>query len=464
MQSVRYFLYCLYALIFALFALALLKYPGEGYIYALFSLASNTLLYFGFRKNAIFFDTFIGILFWLGFWLKLSFRVAFMEGRFYEATGKFDGTGAAFDLALLVASCGILGLLAVSHIRERLFFVYPEKMSGTSQQGLLNLYQRHRKSVLSGFILLIATIAATNMYFGIYQRGEIPKTVLPYGIGGVYSWLLLFGLASCSALILHFEITLRRNISYFVISLSLIENFISNVSLLSSGMLLNSSAIAYGLFKNLKLNFIQSGFRFWAASFIIFLILFGSSVVLVNYLRAGSADILTVKNEISVLVLDRWVGIEGVMAVTSSPEQGWKLWNEAWKEKYSNNSTSFYDLNLITSPYRDTDMTKHHYVSLPGILAFCFYPGSFLFLFTCMFLLGAIATAVEIAVFKLGGENIILCALLAQVVAYRYAHFGYVPGQSYLLFGAVFLNLFIIYFSNKFLLYWSKRSAELGAP
>ena len=102
-------------------------------------------------------------------------------------------------------------------------------------------------------------------------------------------------------------------------------------------------------------------------------------------------------------------------------------------------------------------MTKHHYISLPGILAFCFYPGSFPFLFMCMFLLGALAAAIEISVFKLGGGNVILCALLAQVVASRFAHFGYAPSRSYLLFGSLYLNLFIIYFSNEFLLHWNKR-------
>jgi hypothetical protein len=148
------------------------------------------------------------------------------------------------------------------------------------------------------------------------------------------------------------------------------------------------------------------------------------------------------------------------MAASSYPKQGWELWRDAWKELYSSNVTSFYDMNIITSPYREVDMTKYHYVSLPGIVAFCFYPGSFLFLFICMFVLGGLAAATEWCVFKLGGGNLILCALLAQVVAYRYAHFGYAPAQSYLLFGALLLNVFVIHYSNKFLLHFNKRPLE----
>jgi hypothetical protein len=77
-----------------------------------------------------------------------------------------------------------------------------------------------------------------------------------------------------------------------------------------------------------------------------------------------------------------------------------------------------------------------------------------------MFMVGVVAAAIEISVFRLGGKNIVLCALLAQVVVSRYAHFGYVPAQSYLLFGALYLNLLIIYFSDKSLLRWYKRKAQ----
>jgi hypothetical protein len=452
--------YIFYAFIGALSVWAFLKYPGQGYIYVLFTVLSTTLLYVGFRKGAIFFDAFIGVFFWLGFWLKLTVRVAFMDGQFHEPVGHFDGSGAAFDRALLVTSCGFFGLLAASFIREKYVFAYPEKLTKVPQEGLIQAYQNHRKVVLLGFVVLFVTVAVTNFYFGIYQRGTIPRTILPYGLGGIYSWLLLFGLASMSALILHFEFTLNKKTSYPVAILSLLEGFLTNVSLLSRGMILNASALGYGVFRSLKLYSIESNFRFFAVSFLIFILLFGSSIILVQHIRSEKdINLLKIARGTKVLFLDRWVGIEGVMAVSSYPEQGWDLWSEAWKETLSN-KMSFYDTNLITSPYKDIDMTKYHYISLPGILAFCFYPGSFPFLFWCMFVLGAIAAAIEISVFKLGGGNIILCALLAQVVAYRFAHFGYAPSRSYLLFGSLYLNLFIIYFSNAFLLYWNKQKAK----
>jgi len=97
--------FCLAVCVLSFFTVV--NYPGYAIVYAIFTLALNALFIFGFTKDRIFFDTFIGIFFWLGFWLKFSVRMAFMDGKFQEPVGNFNGTAAAFDSALLVTSCGI---------------------------------------------------------------------------------------------------------------------------------------------------------------------------------------------------------------------------------------------------------------------------------------------------------------------------------------------------------------------
>ena len=42
-----------------------------------FTVVANALLFNRFRRRALYFDTFIGLFLWLGFWLKLSVRIAF---------------------------------------------------------------------------------------------------------------------------------------------------------------------------------------------------------------------------------------------------------------------------------------------------------------------------------------------------------------------------------------------------
>lgn len=464
-------LFLFWGMVIALFIMASVTYAGQWYVYLLFSVISNLLLYFGFRSKAIFFDTFIGIFFWLGFWLKLTIRVAFSGGVFHEAVGYFDGSGIAFDKALLVTSCGLSGFLLISFLREKLFFHYPRKIEGIQQKGLFELYRHYRKTIWILFVVLFVFFGVTNAYLGIYQRGSITRAILPFGFNGVYKWLLLFGLASISALILRFEFEISKKTSFVVILLSLLESFVSNVSLLSRGMILNSSALLYGVFTSLRTYSFRFSIRSLLAAVLVFSTLFIGSVYAVNYLRAeiyldyvnasdGELRLQETHAMTTPLFIDRWVGIEGVMAVSSYPKLGWDIWSAAWKETYNENETSFFDNNLIESAYVNTDKSKHHFISLPGAIAFFFYPGSFSFLFLGMFLLGGVAACIEYATYRLGGMNVILCALLAQVVAFRYASFGYVPKQSYLLFGTIFLNLIIIYLANRLLTVYYKRNAS----
>ena len=458
----------LFLLLSAFFFLAAMsEYKGEYYVYILFTLLSYGLLYFGFRQNAIFFDAFISVFFWLGFWLKLTIRVAFVDGNFHEPVGMFDGSGDAFDRGLLVASCGFLGLILASYIREKYIFLYPKEIAKITQVGLFDFYYKYRGFVLSGFVLLAIFVAVSNIYLGIYQKGVIPSTYLPYGLNGVYKWLLLFGLASISAVILRFEMALNKKALFLGAALGLMESFLSSVSLLSRGMVLNVSALVYGVLRSVGSSRREIGSKFVVTILVLLVLLFGFSVVAVNYVRAvnyGANEVAvweTDRNDTAVLFLDRWVGIEGVLAVSSYSGLGEKLWKKAWAEKYSENETTFYDNVIITSPYKNLDKSKHHFVSMPGVLAFFFYPGSYVVLFMCMFFLGIAASLIEKLVFYLGGKNVILCSLLGQIVAYRFANSGYVPAQSYLLFGSLVLNVVMIYGVSKVLDFYSTQKESI---
>ena len=507
-------LYLFYSSIVVLFFISLLKYQGKFYIYIVFSIISNVLLYFGFRKKALYFDLYIAVFCWLGFWLKLTVKVVFVDGSFHEPVGNFSGSGDAFDHALSVTSCGLLAIILASYVRESLLFNYPSGGGDFTQHGLLIFYQSHRRLVLFSLIILILVVSLSNIYLGIYQRGMVPRTILPLGLNGVYKWLLLFGLASITAIIMLLEVELKNKASVFMAFLCVLEGFLSNISLLSRGMILNTGSLIYGYFRSMHNKSIKTTNYYKAILLLAFAALFGCSVILANYVRNGimlsslkyNTDFvqktaksieqtITVSNNNSSalinntssvkkpiepieqtidvsnnnssgligkinfsktsfrwagqdalpLFLDRWVGIEGVMAVTSYSGLGWTLWKEAWREKLDRNSLSFYDSTFIASPYKTMDTSINYYISLPGLLAFCYYPGSLWFLFISMFLISFMGSTIEILIFKFGGQNLILCSLLSQAVAYRFSSFGYVPSQSYLYFGAILASLFLIY-------------------
>ncbi len=265
--------------------------------------------------------------------------------------------------------------------------------------------------------------------------------------------------------------------------------------MLSRGMILNGGALMLGVEDNAKKRSANPNVRYKLIMLIIFGVVFVLSVFTVNQIRRDlyyyvdsrqgvipvsmsfrsgsfqsnsflseaflqqsflSRPVVQAVTGIKGLLIDRWVGMEGIMAVSSYHDLGWNLWKKAWQERYSHYGTSMYDLTLIRSQYLDVDLTKYHYIGLPGIVAFFYYPGSFSFLFCSMLLLGFLAAGIEISICKLSGTNIILCALFGQVLASRYAHFGYVPYQSYLLFGAIYFNVLALFFLDKILLYRNK--------
>ena len=433
---------------------ALDKYVGESYIFIWFTITSNVLLYFGFRKNAIFFDTFIGLFLWLGFWLKTTIRIIFLDSKFVEGIDNLIIPTKTFDEALFVSGIAFLSLIIASYLRERFLFKYPKEIK-KEESGLFLFYKNNRNKILICYAFLFIFIGFSNSYLGIYQRGEIVETILPYGLNSIYKWLLLFGLSSFSTLILKYEFDLERKTVYLVPFLTLLETCTTNISLLSRGMILNSSSLGLGMIKQLQVSSIKTSKKFWFIMIVLFITLFLISVISVNNIRENkiNASVNASVNNIKILFLDRWVGIEGMIAV-SNKEGGWELLKEAISEKYDDNKMSFYDATFITSAYKNTNMNLNHYVTLPGFIAFFYYSSSIWFLCIVLIILSLLASIIELFAYKLSANNMIFVALIGQVIAYRYSHFGYVPSQSYLLFGSIILNIFIFYILNKVFFWW----------
>lgn len=503
-------------------------YTGDASILIAFTVIANFMLLYGLRRNAIFLDTFLGISLWLGFWLKFVVKLHFENAYFFEVRGDVS----QFDRALLVSLVGMAAVIFASWIRERFVFSY-SRSNQIHESYLYELYIKYRRLILTAFVFLIVTISLSNLVFGIYQRGEIPKIQLPFIFSGTMTWLVMFGMASIGAMIWHFENTLHRKVTFLPVALSLTEVFVSAVSMFSRAMIINSSAIGYGAFKELQKYKVKVSWTHILMFCLLLGILTAVSVAGVNYIRSaeyfeapiadntrvnqvngfdeqnlssegvntsyptpsagehefeshqevlassldeGGNDVspesqvvqasvwLTTKSNIERVIImtkplfiDRWIGVEGVLAILHHADLGWSLWVEAWDEEFSYDKASFYD-SLTNSQYMDVDTTKHHFINLPGIVAFLFYPGSFIFLFAVMTSVVLATSLIEVAAYKLSLGNMIFSALIAQVMVFRLSNFGYVPSQSYLLFGTVLLNIFLIFGANKILGMISKNS------
>src|SRR5690606_30740971 len=115
------------------------------------------------------------------------------------------------------------------------------------------------------------------------------------------------------------------------------------------------------------------------------------------------------------LLITRWVGFESLSAVVDYPEKGWDLWKTAWSEENKKSGTSFFDIHIIKSAYiNDPIIDKVHFISLPGIIAFLYYPGSLIFLFFSVFVVGLLGSFIEILAYKASSANMIFSSLIAH--------------------------------------------------
>ena len=67
-----------------------------------------------------------------------------------------------------------------------------------------------------------------------------------------------------------------------------------------------------------------------------------------------------------------------------------------------------------------------------------------------MFIIGILFLYFEKFISYMSGNNLILISFLTHLSVYRLIHFGYLPHQTYLLFGTIILNLLFLYFVKKF--------------
>ena len=470
----------IFILVLSFIYLGYSNYIGNKFVYISFSIISNILIFFAFRKNSIFFETFLSLLLWLGFWFKFTCTIVLTDGVFREGVGDFDYSPKSFDDSLIVSQIGILAFILSGIFRENFLFNYPKKIELSDLKKYFFLFDR--KKIWLSFIFFFLLIGVLNFYFKIYQKGLLPIYDINFIISGTFKWLLLFGLSAISSILIFYEINFFKK---FFLTSSLIiflETFLTSLTLLSRGMIFNAFALFYGIYKFSKKVNKTNSISYYLKLFTFIFILFYISVGSVNYIRANyfykgkSVDFTIEKHknekhknkeikkystikqhnsEILYLIINRWVGIDGVMSVVSKKDLlGKSFLLSSFQERAKTDSPTFYELTFGLEGI-DTTNQQYAYVkgnTLPGFIAFIFYSGSYYLLFSLIFITCIIASYFEYISFKYSHKNLIFSALIGQVIAFRLIHFGYLPHQSYLLFGTIILTIIMAYILSLFLI------------
>jgi hypothetical protein len=213
-----------------LFTLGLSGYSGSKAAYVMFSIVTGAMLVSGFRQMTSYGYMFLTVFLWLGFWLKLTIHTI-VNYPFVEPVGSFLGSAEAWDevlYAATVASLGVmLGKVLYSHVNSLIGI-----MRGEVKPAAPPWYEKSRKWVWSGLIVTATAVLIVNMKYGLHQIGLVPRTVMMWPLHAVVAWLLNIGLATGTAVLLWWEIALKKNVTVLIYVI-IAEAFLSSVSILS---------------------------------------------------------------------------------------------------------------------------------------------------------------------------------------------------------------------------------------
>jgi hypothetical protein len=399
---------------------------------------------------------YLSVLLFLGFWLKIIASNFFFSSMLFEPVGYFNYSPSSYDEVLLVSSLGASGFICASYLMADKLKSYG--VSNYLSNGLLSKLT-NRYYLIAWILLLIVCIGAmyVNAYFGIYHRGSKVNDLLPAYIQNGIKWMLVMGFDLLALLLLNIALNTKDTRLYVWILLVLFVDFLCNISLLSRGFPVSGGAILFALFiihiyqGRLKL------YRVFALLIIAFCVFSFISVATVNFLRTLIYQGITNEqnliqnyavggkntsygfnfsstNEHLQFLVGRWVGIEGVAAISSHPDKGWPLFMSALKEVKSYDGASFYDSRIVAkdSAYGNISERSYYAITLPGLIGFTYYAGSYWLVFVATFLLGVFGIFVELIFLRVTSYPLV-AAFTSFLLAYRYASFGYTPRDSYLL-------------------------------
>jgi hypothetical protein len=155
-------------------------------------------------------------------------------------------------------------------------------------------------------------------------------------------------------------------------------------------------------------------------------------------------------SDIISLSINRWVGIDALLAVSQNKNLSFNFFLSAWQEEKNINKKSFYIDNFFSRfNYSGFEKKNLNIVITPGIVAFLYYSGSALFVFFSILFLILICSAIEMLFFYYSLGNIILANIIGYALSVRFIHFGYIPFNSINFLLSFLITFFLIYFLTK---------------
>ena len=402
----------------------------------------------------LFFASFL----FLGFWMKFTIH-NIIDYDFLEPVGEFNGKPENWDIALKVASSAALGV-CLSRVPIILFSRNLRLRNPTKERIQVKRWFLKHRSWIYVFIFLFFIICSIwNFKASFYQIGINPKTILPVHLNVIMAWLIHSGFAMILCLIVFIEEKNRGLNPLYVVFLFVFEGMLMSISALSRSIYLFHVlpiivVFAYH-YTNYKSRINTKSLIAIIMTFFMGLFVITTTVTIAriklykmettaieevkrdrlndflksegwsNSEKSKFDDIKVNKKEIKKnllhgnlqlllkLIVDRWIGLEGILAVSSYYYRGIPLFISAIKENPKKGVDSIYQ-HIANSQYKK--FSDYTFLTLPGIIAILYYSDSLMLVFIGAFLISSFLMFIESVVLRVS-HNHFLAAVLGLALA-----------------------------------------------
>jgi len=286
-------------------------------------------------------------------------------------------------------------------------------------------FVRWRRSIWLLTIVLVVGVNAANLHFAFFQIGINAKLLLPMRLHILVAWLVNVGFALWVAALLWWDCKAKRQTLGRNLIIPFVESFFSSVSALSRiAYLVHGGPYWLALFER-RNDFSEVMKRRTLASLVgCFLLLFVGSVLTIFWLRSNyypaNADLRrNLALEIPQLIVQRWVGMEGVLAVGATSNRGIDLLVAAITDSPKLGGRSLYQ-RLAKTRYLVDETQTFTFLTSAGPVAVLLFSGSLVVVFFAMGLIAFVVIITEEFTRKLTGNPFLLAvsgAAIANVVS-----------------------------------------------
>ncbi|MDB5825056.1 MAG: hypothetical protein JWR21_3760 [Herminiimonas sp.] len=385
------------------------SYPGSPLTFVSFSICYFSLIALAAPRPRLYGYTFLSALLFLGFWTKVVLHSVWSP-EFVDPVGDYAGTAAEWDAALVVASCGAVGVMI-----PRLLHLFLARRSSAlataaSPGSFPAWYPRWREEIWIATILIVAVSNILNLRLAFHQVGANPKLLLPFHLHIVVAWLINVGFSLIISMLIFWDV--RSGTGSFAkrLAAAIMEAFCSSISSMSRlAYLLHTGPYFVAILEKSPL--LRSTLTLRNALYLVFafVLAFWLSIVAVFWLRANdyypyaenvpSHDSVskhmerTMRSQLPQLFVQRWVGLEGVLAVGALKERNQQLLVNAFTENPDAGTHSLYQ-RISKLFYSSKAPDKFTFLSNAGPIALLFFSGSLMVVMLGMSLitLGVFAT------------------------------------------------------------------------